>query len=547
MIRENIINALRESLGLLGIEGEDIELEHPADSSHGDFSSNIALILGKKLKKNPKDIAKEIIGNIKKIPDVERINAARQGFINFYLSESFFADTIKDILKQKEKFGENTLLKNKKVIIEYTDPNPFKEFHIGHLMSNTMGESISRLLEYSKAKVKRANWQGDTGLHVAKVLWGKMKNPAMNWGDAYVYGAQHYEKNKKEINEINKKIYEKNDSEINELYKNGKKESLAEFEKMYERLGTKFNFYFFESEGGSVGLETIRKHKDVFEESEGAIVFHAEKFDQSLHTRVFVTKDSLPTYEAKELGLAKMKYDKYPYDISFVVTGNEVKDYFRVVHKAMEHVFPELAEKTKHIPHGMLRLPRGKMSSRTGDVISAESLLNDVKSRVLKKMTSDMPHKEEIADEIAVGAVKYSILKQTIGNDIIFDFEKSLSFEGDSGPYLQYTYARILSLLEKGIKEGVREKVASVEEITNVDRLLYRFPEVVERATKEYEPHYVTNYLTELAGAFNSWYGQGKILDSTKHAEHKLALARAVSITLQNGLWLLGIKAPERM
>ena len=155
--------------------------------------------------------------------------------------------------------------------------------------------------------------------------------------------------------------------------------------------------------------------------------------------------------------------------------------------------------------------------------------------------------KMDIADAIAVSAIKYQVLKQSTGKNVVFDQEKALSFDGDSGPYLQYTNARILSVLEKAKEEGVKEKVGELPHITDIEKLLYRFAEVVVRAQKEYEPHYVTNYLIELAGAFNSWYGKEKILDGTDNAPHKVALAHAVSITIQNGLWLLGIKAPERM
>lgn len=216
----------------------------------------------------------------------------------------------------------------------------------------------------------------------------------------------------------------------------------------------------------------------------------------------------------------------------------------------MQLVSPELAEKTKHISHGMLRLPTGKMSSRTGDVVSAESLLNDVKERVLQKIGSaDIDDKEKVADQIAVGAVKYSILKQSAGNDIVFDFEKSLSFEGDSGPYLQYTHARACSVLraakDRGITQTERRTTQNI--VNDVERLLERFPEIVARAYKEREPHYIATYLTQLAGAFNTFYAKERIVGGGEEAPYRLALTEAVSIALKNGLWLLGIEAPEKM
>lgn len=550
-MQEKIESIVKKALEKSGISAKMVHVEYPADFSHGDYSTNVAMQYAPQAKKSPKKFAQELIRYIERnLPkEIEKAEVAGPGFINFYLSKDFFAENIEKILDKKNEYGKNALLKNKKVIIEYTDPNPFKEFHIGHLMSNAIGESLARIIEFSGAEVRRANYQGDVGLHVAKAIWGKIQKPNVLWGEAYAYGAQNYEKNKKEIDEINKKIYKKSDPEINALYEEGKRESLSGFKKIYEMLGTKFDYYFFESETGPIGLEIVKKYKNIFEKSDGAIVFRGEKFDASLHTRVFVTKEGLPTYESKELGLAKIKYEKYPYDISFVVTGNEVKDYFRVVHKAMEQVFPELAEKTKHIPHGMLRLTTGKMSSRTGEVISVENLLNDVKIRVLQKMKdNDVPEKEKIADHVAVGAVKYSILKQAAGNDIIFDFDKSLSFEGDSGPYLQYTHARACSLMTKAKDAGIKMSFKKMpEKIEDIERFLERFPHIVERAYAEQEPHYITTYLIELAGSFNTFYAHERIVDGGEHAPYRLALTEAVSIVLKNGLWLLGIEAPERM
>ena len=558
MIRENIIKAVRASLNALDIEAESVELEHPGDTYNGDFSSNIALILGKKSKKNPKDLAEEIVRNIKKIPEVEKIDTARQGFINFYLSKDFFARTIENVLKKEEVWGSNNALTGKKVMIEYTSPNLFKPLHVGNLMSNIIGESLARLAEISGAEVKRFNYPSDIGLTVAKAVWGVRKSQAdpgdiQALGVAYRDGNTAYENSeeaKKEIEEINKKLYEQSDEHLNKIYKKGRATSLQHLLKICRILGTKqFDFEFFESQSGPRGLKVVLNHiKDgIFEKSDGAVIFRGEPY--GLHTEVFVNSQGLPTYGAKDIGVASYKREVYSSDLSIIETGAEQKRYFEVVFKASEAIYPDLAGKQKHIGHGFLTLTTGKMSSRKGNVLTGESIIESLREAALHKVgeRSLKDEKITIADAVAVSAIKYQVLKQTTGRDIIFDSDNSLSFEGDSGPYLQYTHARILSLLEKGKNEEVKEKAASPEEITDIDRLLYRFPEVVERAIKEYEPHYVTNYLTELAGAFNSWYGQGKILDGTKYAEHKLALAHTVAITLRNGLWLLGIEAPKRM
>jgi len=559
MIEEKIKKLISKACKELSLPKVDIFLEHPKELEHGDYATNAALILAKKGSKNPKELAEKMIQVIEKNkPDeVKKVEVADSGFINFYLAPTFFGSAIQEILDKDKEWGKNTLLKGKKVMVEYTDPNPFKEMHIGHLMSNAIGESISRLIEFSHAEVKRANYQGDVGVHVAKAVYGIQKlggkvTDIEMLGKAYALGAGEYEKGEKEknaINVINQKIYEYSDEEIKEIYDKGRSLSLAYFEVMYKKLDTHFDHYFFESQSGVFGKEVVEKGlaDKIFEKSEGAVVFRGEKYD--LHTRVFLNSEGLPTYEAKELGLAKLKHDTYPYDISFVITASEITDYFKVVLKAMELIFPELAKKTIHVTHGMLKLSTGKMSSRTGDVVTAESLIDEVEKKVKEIMKDrNLENADEISEQVAVGAIKYSTLKQAAGKNIVFDFEKALSFEGDSGPYLQYAATRANSILKKAREQNIKGDTHSrPKTVTTIERLLYRFPEVVERAGKAYEPHHITTYLTELAGAFNSFYANERILDAKEHREYKVALTKAFYVTMKNGLWLLGIKTPERM
>jgi len=458
--------------------------------------------------------------------------------------------------KINKNFNKNQNLKNKKIIIEYTDPNILKEFHIGHLMNNAIGESVSRIIEFQGAKIKRLCYQGDVGLHVAKAIWGKTKRTELSWQESYVFGSEKYETDenaKKEIVELNRKIFERSDKSINKLYEQGKKESLKKFGEIYKKLGTKFDYLFFESETAEFGKKIVQDgfKKRIFEKGEGgAIVFKGEKY--GLHTRVFINSEGLPTYEAKELGLAKIKFNKYKYENSIVVTANEQKEYFKVVLAAMKEIFPDLVKKTKHISHGMMRLPEGKMSSRTGNVITAEFLIEKVKDLVKEKMKErDFLEKEkdEIAEQVAIGAIKYSILKQSIGSDLIYDFEKSISFEGDSGPYLQYSLVRALSVLAKAKEEKIKPSFRVIpNEVGDLEKLMRRFPEVTEEASEKYEPHIIATYLVELAREFNNYYAKNKIVDrNDEFSSYKIALTNAFSIIMKNGLWLLGIKSPKRM
>ncbi len=554
-IRATIKEALAKASASTGVEisADTVPLEHTSDFTHGDYASGIALARAKEAGIAPRALAEKLVTVLGTISGVAKIEIAGPGFINFHLSPSILAQSL-SVATENDMWGANSLSTGKKIMVEYTDPNPFKEFHIGHLVPNALGESISRLFQFSGADVKRANYQGDVGVHVAKSLFilleKNITDPTIaDLTVAYPEGSKRYEEDseaKAAIDALNKKIYDKSDPRANDLYTKGRTLSLEHFEEIYKILGTKFDFYFFESEAGPKGAEIVRAHPDIFPESEGATIFRGEEY--GLHTRVFLNKQGLPTYEAKELGLARMKEEAWPFDLTITVTGNEQGEYFKVVMKAMEQALPELRGKLAYKTNGMLRFAEGKMSSRTGNIICGEDLLSDLadaaKVRAVESRASDSV---QLAQEIAVGAIKYQILRQAFNKDIIFDRDRALSFEGDSGPYLQYAHARTNAIVQKAETEGVTGSIDTTRASNELPRLLHRFPEIVEYATSLREPHIVTSYLVDVASRFNSWYAQEQIIDGTPAAGHKVALADAVRRTLKNGLWILGIPAPEKM
>jgi arginyl-tRNA synthetase len=560
-IKKEIISSLGDILKELGIsDAKDIVLEHPEDIKHGDYSSNIALIYGKELKMSPKSLAEKILTLLNKnnIKGLNKIEIAGPGFINFFIDEKYFA---KDIINIDKDFGKNTLDKGKEIMVEYTDPNPFKIFHIGHLMTNAIGESISRIIENSGAKTIRACYQGDVGMHVAKTVWAILKNnnytPDIKYlGDMYALGAKEYEENenaKKEITEINKKIFDRSDKEINKVYDAGRKLSLEYFDGIYEKLGTSFNNFFFESEVSDDGIKIVNKflEKGIFEKSEGATIFPGEKYGE--HTRVFINSHGLPTYEAKEMGLTLKKFEIYPnLHQSIVVSANEINAYFKVIIAAMKNIDTTIASKMKHIGHGILRPSTGKMSSRKGNVVSATDLIQEFKDLVDEKMKDrDFPkeEKEKISEMIAIAGIKYMILRQAPGGDVIYDPHKAISFEGDSGPYLQYATVRAKTVLKKASDMGINKDIKYIPESATVfEKKLLRFPEILERARHEYAPQFITSYLTDLAGEFNSYYANNQIIDKdNKESAYRVALTKAFVDVMVNGLWILGIKVPERM
>ena len=558
-VRGCIEKAVERALTELGVTSGPITLEHPAELENGDYATGVALKFAKLSAKNPRELAEAIVAKLGVIEGVEKIDVAGPGFINFKLSPAAIVERL-DHARTDEKWGVGEVLVGKTIMVEYTQPNPFKQFHIGHLMSNTIGESITRLLEHSGATVLRANYQGDVGPHVAKAIYMLLErgitDPSIeDITAAYVDGNTAYESDGQiavAINEINKKVYDRSDPAVNEMYAKGREITLAHFEDLYKVLGTKFDYYFFESETAPIGMEIVRTHPDVFKASEGAIIFVGEKY--GLHTRVFVTGLGLPTYETKDLGLAKLKSDTATFDTSITVTASEQMEYFKVIKKVMELAMPDIAPKIEHITHGMMRFAQGKMSSRKGNVVTGESLLADLtdaaKARAAESRAKDH---EKLAQEIAVAAIKYQVLKQAAGKDIIFDPARALSMEGDSGPYLQYTFARTHAILDRAHVANIHPAFDAGAMPTDLPaqaglmRLLARFPEVVARAAREYEPHHLATYLIEIASAFNSWYGQVQILDQGKDEPHKVAIVEALSRTLHNGLTILAIPAPERM
>ena len=553
--RQTVEKAVHTALNSLNLGTEGVVVEYAADATHGDLATNAAMVHAKDAGKNPRELAEEIISALGDVSGVEKIEIAGPGFINFTLTNEVLSDVVKQVTDLPDKWGKNSSQDGKKVMVEYTQPNPFKPFHIGHLMSNTIGESIACLSEYSSAEVARANYQGDVGPHVAKTIWAIQKlgtdiQDINEIGRAYATGAKAYEEDEAahaEIDALNRAVYERSDEQINRLYDEGRKVSLDRFEEIYQVLGTKFDHYFFESETAPIGKDIVQTHPDVFVESDGATVYHGEA--DGLHTRVFITKNGLPTYEAKDLGLLRLKANTWKFDQSITITASEQTDYFKVIMAAAQKVLPELADRAQHVAHGMMRLTTGKMSSRTGDVVTGESLLEKLtlaaRERAAESKAEDA---DKLAEQIAVAAIKYQVLKQAAGKDIVFDEARALSLEGDSGPYIQYAHARAQSVIAAGENEGIQPEVSAPETDgeRGIARLLMQFPDVVQRAQRELEPHYVANYAGELAALYNSWYAAERVL-GTDDAPRRLALTQAVSITLKQSLWLLGIQSPERM
>lgn len=556
--RQIIVEKLKWLLGEMGVSEIEPDVNVIAEQKFGDFSSNVAMVSAKNLQKNSREIAEQLVASLKKDADVnevfEKIEVARPGFINLFLSTNYLSKMLQEITLN-DTWQEALKTKNpQKVMVEFGDPNPFKEIHIGHLRNFCIGESFSRLLEAQGHSVIRANYQGDVGLHVAKAIYG-IKNKELsiedltssNLAECYAYGATEFENNenaKQEIIDINKKIYAE-DENLHLLWEEGRRVSLEHFEELYKRIQVFYSKFYFESVTAKKGKEIVKSHIEdgVFEESDGAVVYRGEK--DGLHTRVFLTSQDYATYEGKDLALAIMKHEDENPDLSYILTGNEQAEYFQVMLSALKKINPEVADKTRHYTFGHVRLREGKMSSRTGDVISASWLLDEAVKRVTEQF-ADMD--ESTAERVGVGAVKYSMLKFGIASDIHFDFDESITLEGNSGPYLQYAYVRTQSVLGKA-KQVASEKlkVESLEkEESELLRYVAQYQYHLEMAANEFAPNLLCNYLFELSQKFNLFYQKQRIMGSENEI-FRLNLTQAVGNILKHGLNTLGIETVEKM
>ncbi len=555
---EELVKAtLAEAVKSLADKDEAIELDYP-DERFGDFSCNVAIKLAGQLGRNPHELANEIadLAKAKLSSQISEISIAGPGFINIRLSDSAILSEIKDEPEQP--------LKGQSTVVEYSDPNPFKSLHAGHLYTSIVGDSIANLLAVGGADVHRVNYGGDVGLHVAKSLWAMLdflggenpdklseidKNKHSEWmSDMYVLGNTAYDKDetaKASITELNKRLYDiqargDHNSPLAKIYWTTRTWSYEEFDRFYSRLNIHFDKFYPESAVANIGLSIVNEQLDkgVFKRSDGAVVFDGEKY--GLHTRVFVNSRGLPTYEGKELGLAQLKKQDFNMTRSIIITGNEQQQYMAVVLKAISLFAPDLANLTTHFTHGIVRLSGGKkMSSREGNILKAEAVL-DAAENAAAKLSK---HKDE---RVVLAAVKYAFLKQRMGGDIVYEPEESVNILGNSGPYLQYAHARANSVLAKAEGDIVEFSSSLQPGERQLALKLSRYASAVNMAIKELSPHLLCTYLYDLAQIFNRFYEANRVIGDEREA-FRLYLTKIYMKRLGQGLKMLGIEAPDRL
>jgi len=537
-------------------------LEVPKNQEMGDYALP-CFSLSKKLKRNPNEIAKDIVNKIRKDKRLDRVEVSG-GYVNFFLNKSELAkEIIEKIKKEGELYGSRKNRRNK-VMIEFSQPNTHKAFHIGHVRGTSLGESLSRILEFSGDNVIRANYSGDTGMHIAKWLWCYMKyhpkeelNDEESWfASIYVDAVKRLARNEKlqeEVNEINRKLDSKKDKKLNKLWKDTRRLSVSSWKKIYHELNTNFDVQLFESEveedGRKVAKDLVKK--DIAEISDGATIVNLEKY--GLKVFLLLRGDGTVLYGGKDIALAKKKFKEYNLNKSIYVIGNEQNLYINQVFKTLELMKFKGSGKNFYIPFNEVRLPTGKMSSRTGDNILYSNFKEELVKYSIKEI--EKRHKDlkstEIYDRalaISIAAIKYNFLKQDTNKVIVFDKKEAIKFEGNTGPYLLYSYARALSILEKARYKKLKKY--EVGELCDYEKRLVselaRFPEAVKQSYNNLSPSVIAHYSYSISKSFSEFYHNCQVIGSDKE-QFRLKLVDSFSIVLKNSLRLLGINAIPKM
>lgn len=568
-----------------------IEWEHPEQMQFGDYSTNIAMQLAKQFGVNPRQLGEEVAQALGGLTDASIVKAevAGPGFVNVFLEKEFFEQEVQTILKE-EQYGSGEVYTGKKWVVEHTSPNPNKAMHIGHLRNNLTGMALGKMGAMSGARVTYDMIDNNRGIAIAKLMWGYLKfahktstaqtDPEYwiehqeEWitpeeagkrtdifvDELYVKGAEDF-KQSKEVETLVRDFvvqWEAENKTIWGLWKKVLDYSYQGQEQTLARLKNQWDVKWHEHEHYQEGKDLVQKGLEIgiFEQIEdGAIITNfPEKYN--LTNTVVQKSDGTALYITQDLALTKKKKEKYGADKLFWVIGPEQS-------LAMKQMFASCAElgigeyeEFTHIPYGLILMKDNetgkarKMSSRHGDATFIDEFIDNAKAKVIEVLQerSKEEFDNNLAEQIAIGSVKFSFLRVARNQDIVFDLEQATSFEGDSGPYLQYTHARCNSILQKA--QQVEIPVLSLDEwqTTDVEKLLYQFPEAVQKAAQEYSPHYIATYLLKLTRAFNSWYGNTKIIDTTDSAmQYKLHITQAVKQIIAKGLWVLGIEAPEKM
>jgi len=586
-INENIKTKITDYLNEKGLSSVEAVLDTPKDSTHGDLTTNIALQAAKQLQKAPIEIATEIADLFAGNSQIDKVEVAGPGFLNFHLNKSLVKEVVNTIIESAD-FGTSDWGKGQTWLIEHTSPNPNKAMHLGHLRNNVTGMAISNLAKSIGINVVMDCIDNNRGIAIAKLMWGYLKfankdqskqiedinewyNNQDDWqtpedlglspdkfmDQLYVKGAEDF-KNEDVESKVRQLVvnWENEDNVTWELWRKVLDYVYAGQAATLKRLGSHWDYVWHEHEHYKEGKEIVEKGLEtgIFTKLDnGAVMTNLKNYN--LPDTIVIKKDGTSLYITQDLALTKRKMDKFHPDKMFWVIGPEQSLAMKQVFAVSEQLGFGKLEDFNHIAYGFITIKgQGKMSSRAGNVVYIDDLLDDARDTVLERIKNENlseSEKLDIAEKVGLGAVKYSILKVGRLTNTAFDFDTSLSFEGDSGPYLMYTYARCSSILRQANVSNVENLavVLNTEEEQQVLRSLNLFPKKVLEATQEYAPNVLCNYLFELAQVYNKFYNQHSVLNAQTQEDvnSRVALTYAVSQTLKKGLNFLGIETVESM
>ncbi|RMF55396.1 arginine--tRNA ligase [Candidatus Woesearchaeota archaeon] len=561
--KREIIKLLKEHIAKYTDFAES-SIEVPPDTKMGDYAFP-CFSLAKNLNKNPAQIAADLKKKIKVKSPLLAVEA-KGPYLNFFLDKkSVIEAALKKICNEKEKYGAGAKQKEK-VMVEFSQPNTHKEFHIGHLRNCCLGDALSKVLSFYGFPVITANYINDTGAHVAKCLWiykkfydGKEpENDKGRWlGQIYAEATKKVEENpqfKAEVDEVLQKL-ESKDPEIMRLWEKTKKWSMEGFMRIYKILNVKFDTWFFDNELIEPAKRIVEdmKKKGIVVESEGALIADLERFN--LHKVIILKSDGTTPYITKDFELANQKFTKYKIDRSIYVVGVDQRLHFQQLFKILELYGFKQAKKCYHLSYELVHLKEGKMSSRHGNAVLFLDLYELVRRKALEEVEKrhkdwSKDEKKKAVEQITLAALKFGMVSIENNKVIIFDPDKALDFEGESGPYIQYTHARICSIIKKASNKQKKVDYSLLREESEyvIVKKLMQFPNIVEESAQHYKVHNIARYLIELCQLFNNYYHSVKVIQDDKEVEaSRLALINAVRHVIRNGLNLLGIPSPERM
>ena len=549
---------------------EKVDIQNSTKKEFGDFQTNFAMVSSKLIGKNPREIASTLVDNFKENDIIEKLEIAGPGFINIYLKNNFLNEELKKV--ENEKYDFSFLNTDKTIIIDYSSPNIAKRMHIGHLRSTIIGDSIKRTLQFLGFHTLADNHIGDWGTQFGKLIvayknWLNKKSyeedPIGELERIYVQFSDEAKKNpalEDEAREELKKL-QLGDEENQKLWKEFIDISLKEYNKIYDRLGVNFDYYYGESFYNDMMPAVLEelKEKGIAREDQGALVVFFE--NDKLPPAIVQKKDGSFLYTTSDLATMKFRKDELNVDEAVYLTDDRQQNHFKQVFEIGEMLGEPYNYKKTHVVFGIMRFGDGMIfSSRSGNIIRLVDLLDEAKTQVKKVIDEKNPNipeeeKEKIAEIVGSGAIKYFDLSQNRTSDITFTWDKVLSFEGNTGPYLQYTYVRIMSIFRKLKEENinVENKDIILENMNGVERELavelLRFPQTVVKSYESYRPNIIADYLFDIAKLFNNFYNSNSILkeENKKVMDARILLAEKTAFILKEGLGLLGINTVDRM